>query len=116
MAVAFYFDHNVSRRIADGLRLRGVDVLTAFEDGRHEAPDPKLLDRAQQLGRVVFTGDDDFLAEATRRQRSGEPFHGVVYSHMLRVGIGQCIDDLELLAGATRAEEWTNSVVFLPLT
>lgn len=89
--------------------------MTAFEDGRHEATDPDLLDRASALGRVIFTGDDDFLAEATRRQRADEPFHGVVYAHMMRVGMGRCIEDLELLAGATRAEEWQGGVVFLPL-
>lgn len=115
MAVGFYFDHNVSRPIADGLRLRGVDVLTAFEDGRQEVEDPAILDRAFELKRVVFTRDDDFLEEAAHRQRHSEEFAGVIYAHQLRVGIGQCIDDLELLAGATRQEEWLGTVVFLPL-
>ncbi len=29
-------DHHVSRAITNGLRLRGVDVLTAYEDGTGE--------------------------------------------------------------------------------
>jgi len=33
MAVALYMDQHVPRAIAAGLRLRGVDVLTAYEDG-----------------------------------------------------------------------------------
>jgi hypothetical protein len=33
MAVALYMDHQVERAITSGLRLRGVDVLTAYEDG-----------------------------------------------------------------------------------
>jgi hypothetical protein len=33
MSVKLYMDHHVSRAITAGLRLRKVDVLTAFEDG-----------------------------------------------------------------------------------
>ena len=41
-----YMDQHVQKAITDTLRLRGVDVLTAFEDGSHELPDPLLLTRA----------------------------------------------------------------------
>ena len=64
MALALYMDHHVPRAITGGLRLRGVDVLTALEDGASELDDPALLDRAGALGRVLFTQDDDLLAEA----------------------------------------------------
>jgi predicted nuclease of predicted toxin-antitoxin system len=67
MAVALYLDHHVSRAIATGLRLRGVDVLTAYEDGTNEFSDPALLDRATSLGRVLVSQDDDLLSEAKRR-------------------------------------------------
>jgi len=33
MALQFFFDQHVPRAIALGLRLRGVDVVTAAEDG-----------------------------------------------------------------------------------
>lgn len=33
MSLRLYMDANVPRAIAEGLRLRGVDVLTAQEDG-----------------------------------------------------------------------------------
>jgi hypothetical protein len=36
-------------------RLHGVDVLTAYEDGADHMPEAELLDRAGQLGRVLFT-------------------------------------------------------------
>jgi predicted nuclease of predicted toxin-antitoxin system len=54
-------DEHVPRAISVGLRLRGVDVLTAQEDGLRNTPDADLLDRATALGRVIFTQDDDFL-------------------------------------------------------
>ncbi len=33
MPIALYMDHHVPRAITLGLRLREVDVLTAYEDG-----------------------------------------------------------------------------------
>jgi len=89
--------------ITAGLRRRGLDVLTAQEDGAARFEDPPLLDRATELGRVLVGQDDDLLREAARRQATGERFSGVVYSHQLRITIGQAIRDLELLATGLRA-------------
>jgi predicted nuclease of predicted toxin-antitoxin system len=74
MPLALYMDHHVRRAITVGLRLREVEVITAYEDGASELEDAALLDRATVLGRVLFTRDDDLLAEATRRQRESIPF------------------------------------------
>ena len=115
MAIKFYMDQHVPRAITVGLRLRGVDVITAYEDGTSELPDPELLERAGELGRVFFTRDDDLIAEVTRRQREGIGFHGVVYAHQLRVSIGICVQDLEIIAKAGEPEDLMNEVKFLPL-
>ena len=108
-------DHHVPLAITEGLRLRGVDVVTALDDGTSELDDPALLDRASELKRVLFTRDSDFLGEAHRRQYSGILFNGVIYAHQLRVSIGACIYDLEILAKASQSEELINRVEFLPL-
>jgi predicted nuclease of predicted toxin-antitoxin system len=100
MALAIYMDHHVPKAITNGLRLRGVDVLTAYEDGSNEIDDAALLDRASTLKRVLFTQDDDFLRETGKRVRDQRPFYGVIYGHRLRVSIGTCIHDLELIAKA----------------
>lgn len=78
MAIAFYMDHHIPRAITLGLRLRGVDALTAYEDKRSELDDSALLDRANELERLLFTRDDDLLVEATKRQRAEIPFCGVI--------------------------------------
>jgi hypothetical protein len=114
MAIALYMNQHVPRVITIGLRLRGVDVLTAYEDGASEMDDAALLDRAGELGRVLFTQDDDLLVEATRRQRDGIPFRGVIYAHQLRVSIGGCIRALEIIAEAGEPEDLINGVQFLP--
>jgi hypothetical protein len=89
--------------------------VTAQEDGTDRLPDPDLLDRATALGHVLFTHDADLLAEAARRQLSGELFAGVVYAHQLKGSIGRCVDDLELLAKVFDPVDMMNRVEYLPL-
>ena len=114
MAIALYMDAHIPRAITVGLRLRGVDVITAQEDNADNLSDPALLNRATALRRVLFTFDDDLLAEATRRQIEGIPFADVIYAHPLRVSIGTCVYDLELIAKAGEPEDLANRVEFLP--
>ena len=105
----------MSRAITNGLRLRRVDVFTANEDGASRLRDPALLDRATELERVLFTQDDDLLTEATQRQRQGQTFSGVIYAHQLRMSIGNCVRDLELVAQVGEPEDMTGQTLFLPL-
>ncbi len=115
MSLAFYMDQHVPRAITNGLRLRGVDVLTAYEDGASELNDSDLLNRASELKHVLFTQDDDLLGEAAKRLREGVPFYGAIYAHQLRVSIGTCVRDLEIIAKAGEPEDIVNKIQFLPL-
>jgi len=108
-------DVQVKRAITNGLRTRGVDVLTAQEDGSATLSDPELLDRATALGRALFTRDEDFLEEAARRQQSDEHFAGVVYVHQLKLNTGKIIAELELLAQAGEPADVADRVIYLPL-
>jgi len=108
-------DVHVPEAITLGLRRREVDVLTAQADNAQRLPDDVLLERATALGRVLFTQDEDLLAEAERCQRGGRPFAGVVYAHQLRVTIGQRINDLELIAKVYEPVDMANRVEYLPL-
>lgn len=110
-----YVDTHVRREITEGLRARGVDVPTAQEDGRAAVPDDQLLSRAIETGRALFSQDSDLLSEAARCQRAGSEFSGLIYAHQLKVTIGQCIDDLELLAKAYEPAQIMNQVIYLPL-
>lgn len=74
-------DVHVPRAITNGLRRRGVQVVTAQEDGTAELEDPPFLDRATELHCPLYMQDDDLLAEARRRQTEGIRFAGVIYSH-----------------------------------
>lgn len=113
--VAYYMDQNVSQAITLGLRLRGIDVLTAFEDGHAETPDPDLLDRAGNLRRMLFTRDVDFVVEANRRLEMKIPFFSIVYARQSRVSIGQCVENLELIAKIADRDDVMNNIYRLPL-
>jgi predicted nuclease of predicted toxin-antitoxin system len=115
VSIKLYMDVHVRQAITMGLRLRGVDVLTAQEDGARRLSDPLLLDRATALGRVLFSQDEDLLVEAAQRQQQGMSFAGVIYAHQLKVTIGQCVRDLELVAHAGVPEDFANRVQYLPL-
>jgi len=94
-------DAHIPRAITVGLRVRGVEVLTAQEDGMALSCDSDLLDRASELSRVFVTFDDDLLREAAQRWRDGVPFGGIIYAHPLGITIGHCVHDLQLVAGET---------------
>lgn len=115
MSLSLYMDVHVPRAITRTLSASGVDVITAQEDGCALMPDPDLLDRAGSTGRILFTRDDDLLAEAARRQRAGIPFSGLIFAHQMRVNIGQCIHDLHLLADCLSPDEIFGSVIHLPI-
>lgn len=108
-------DQHIPRAITVGLRLRSIDVITAFEDKASEMSDSDLLNRATELRRVLFTQDDDLLSEAAKRQKNSIHFQGLIYAHQLRVSIGACVNDLDIIVKAAEPDELVNEVIFLPL-
>lgn len=115
MALKLYMDHNVPRAITLGLRLRNIDVLMAYKDKSHQVSDIDLLNRASDLGRILFTHDDDLLVEASHRQITGRLFNGVIYVHRNTLSIGQCIEQLLFVLEAGNEADVAQTVIFLPL-
>jgi hypothetical protein len=48
-------------------------------------------------------------------QSHGKPFGGLVFGHLMQISIGQCVNDLELIAKATEPHDWMSTIVRLPL-
>ena len=115
MAVALYMDVHVPMAITRQLRLRGVNVATANEEGANTLPDESLLQLAGAQGRVMVTHDIRFKAHAESLQREGKPFAGLIYGHAEGASIGRYVRDLELIAKACDPAELANMVVHLPL-
>jgi uncharacterized protein (DUF433 family) len=114
LMLALYMDHHVPSAITAGLRQRGIDVLTAQEDGSAALDDERLLDRETSLGRVLFSQDADLLSIASRRSQAGPNFAGVVYAHQLGITIGEAIRDLELITGVLEPDDMHDRVEYLP--
>jgi len=112
MALRLYMDVHIPRAVTVGLRTRGIDVLTAQEDGTQELPDEELLARATELDRVIFTFDKDFKRISAERQRQGIEFAGVIYAQAL-FGVGVCVEGLYLMAAALDEVEMRNSFEYL---
>jgi hypothetical protein len=115
LSVRFFLDHNVDPAVARGLQRRGIDVITAREDGRAATPDEDLIQRATELGRVLVSHDADMPTIAARWQASGQYFSGIIYTKQRRLTVGQLVAELEIIAGAAATEEFQNSVTYLPL-
>ena len=115
MAVGLYADVHVPGPAIQQVRLRGVDVRAATEEGTHAMPDQELLALATSLQRVMVTQDIRFRALAEDWQRTERRFAGLVFAHQRQVSFGQLVSDLELIAKATDAAYWENRIEQLPL-
>ncbi len=110
-----YMDVHINAAITAGVRRRGIEALTAQEDGSRRFEDASLLDRATALQRVLFSQDEDLLAIARERQISGVFFAGLIYGHQLAATIGKYVLDLELLCKVLDPEDMANRIEYLPV-
>ena len=113
--IPLYLDVHVPAAIFNQLSHRGVDVVTAQQDGARQLADDELLDRAAFLGRLLFTQDIRFKALAETWQRTNRPFAGLLFGHQLHGSVGQYVRDLEFIARVTEPADWVGMVLTLPL-
>ena len=106
--VKFYTDEHVAKAVARGLRLRGVDAITAAEANMLGATDEQHLAFALQEQRVLFTQDDDFF----RLHAAGRDHAGIVYVSQ-PASIGQIVRGLMLIYQVFNAEEMHRNIEFL---
>jgi len=110
-----YMDVHVKAAITAGLRRRGLDVVTAQEDGGTRLEDVALLERATALQRVLFSQDDDLLAIARARQTMAVFFVGLIYGYQLAATMGKCMLDLEMICQVLNPEDMANRIEYLPV-
>ncbi|MBX3442723.1 MAG: DUF5615 family PIN-like protein [Planctomyces sp.] len=114
MSVNLLMDVHVAFAVAQGLRMRGVNVAIAQEQAVDRLSDEELLQHATTTGRVLFTQDADFLKIAAEWQADQRDFEGIVYCHPLHATFGRLIQDLELLATCFEPADIRNRVEHLP--
>jgi predicted nuclease of predicted toxin-antitoxin system len=104
----FYTDEHVPRAVIEGLRRRGLDVLSTQEAGMLGASDEEHLALAASEGRIIFTQADDFL----RLHARGISHCGIVYARQ-QTPIGVMVRGLMLVYEVLDAEEMRDHVEFL---
>lgn len=107
--MTFYLDEHIPKAVAEGLRRRGIDVLTVQEAGRVGDPDRKHLAFAALKRRVLVTFDDDFLA----LDAAGATHSGIVFSQAGKRSVGELIESLVLIANVIEPEEMKNHIEFI---
>jgi hypothetical protein len=112
--LAFYMDHQFNASVTRGLRARGIDVLTAFEDGAEQLDDDVLLTRATNQNRVLVTHDKGFLRIAAKRLKLGHDFTGIAFAVQKSLHIGNAIEYLELMSNVISPDEMRNRVERIP--
>lgn len=115
MSLRLLMDEHVDVDITRALQKRGVDATPVQDVNLLASDDEIILEHASTKGLVVFTMDDDFLAIAAKRQRTAIPFSGVIYAKQESMSIGQCIRELEVVAGVYDPHDMVNVVQYLPL-
>jgi len=115
MALAYYMDVHVPAAITQGLRRRGIEVITSQEDGTREVSDEELLTRATELQRVLVSQDEDLLVVTAQWQNVGRIFAGLIFMPQEGGSIGRYVDDLELIGVCCTESEMQMRVYYLPL-
>jgi predicted nuclease of predicted toxin-antitoxin system len=107
--IRFHLDENVSNAIANGLRIRGIDVTTTPEEGLTGVTDSEQLVFVMSQGRVIFTQDTDFL----RLHQAGVGHPGIVYCSQGSRSIGEIVRGLCLIWELLEPIEMRGCVEFL---
>lgn len=107
--IAVYADENVSPRIIEGLRRRGVHVVTPAEQGLLGAADPEHFHRAVALGAILLTADTDHLALAQEAVAAGHEHPSLIYFHIAWCDQAEVIRETSRIAitdAETRNRTW----------
>ena len=107
--VQFYLDECVDPDVAEGLRRRGVVVVTTREAGLLGSSDAHQLAFALTEGLVSVSLDADFI----RLHSQGIPHAGIVYCSPDRGQIGYLIQMLTVVADVMQPAEFGNHVEFI---
>ena len=116
MKIRFLADVNLSAAIVEGvLRLEAsIDFQTHKSAGLDRRSDPDVLRIAAESNRLLVTHDRNTMPAHFRRFIRQNNSPGIVVIPQ-RMRVKFVAEDLLLMWAASDAEEWQNTVVYLPL-
>jgi uncharacterized protein with PIN domain len=109
MSLPLLCDEHIPSSVIKGLRRRGVDVVSIQDLDLFSEEDEKIIDKAHEQERIIYTRDDDFLKIHSR----GYSHRGIIYHHPLSYSIGEAIQKLEIFCQIVSCEEMKGKIKFL---
>lgn len=115
MPLRLYVDEDaMARALVQGLRARGVDVLTVLDAGLSEQDDRAQLAYAAAHGRALYTFNvAHFYRLHAEWLAQGQPHAGIIVVHRQRYTVGEQIRRLLRLINTHSAEAMQNVLHFL---
>ena len=106
--IRLHLDENVDHAVAQGLRLRGMDVTTTTDANLIGTTDDEQLFFALRENRVIFSQDQDFL----RHHQAGSEHAGIVYSRQGARSIGEIVRFLHFMSDCLEPEDMRGKLEF----
>jgi hypothetical protein len=107
--IRYYLDQHISGAVGNGLRLHGIDVMSAQGAGRCGLPDPDQLAFATAQERVMVTFDTDYVV----LHNAGTSHAGIAWCPSTKYRLGVLIQMLELadktLSGGRKPPEFLST-------
>jgi hypothetical protein len=115
MQIRLYVDEDaMARAVVSGLRARGVDVTTVFDEGMSEKDDIDQLNYASQQGRAIYTFNVGHFCQLHTEYIAQNKGHaGIIVVYRQRYSEGEQIRRLSNLINTRTAEEMKNNLHFL---
>lgn len=103
----------MAKALVSGLRARGVDVTTVFDEGMSGKTDFEQLEYSSAQSRVLYSFNvGDFCALHREFLGAGRAHAGIVLANRQRYSLGEQIRRLAAIVGAKAAEECVIACTF----
>jgi pyridoxine/pyridoxamine 5'-phosphate oxidase len=119
-AIRYLLDEHVDHAVRDGLRRREPEmvVLATGDPGTPDRGtlDPDLLKWCEAEGLLLVTNNRSTMPVHLREHlAAGHHIPGIFMLNPV-MSIGETIDELAIIVGASEAEEYADRISFLPVT
>ncbi len=115
MPIRLYLDEDaMDDDLVQALRLRGVEVETAFDAHLIAHSDDEQLAYAGSVGRTLYTFNvSDFMRLHSVYMAAGQTHAGIIFGHQQRYSVGEQMRRLRRLIALHSIEAMQNSFEFL---
>lgn len=115
MKIKLYLDEDtMDVDLIHAMRIRGVDLVTAFEQGMIRRDDADHLELATSQRRALYSFNvGDYQRLHTEYLTAGKRHSGIILAQQQRYNLGEQMRRLLKIIAGLSAEEMKDSLVFL---